>query len=293
MYKVCQASHGTGSCALGLSLHLKKTIFFANLLVISDVLVILGNLSRSFWTNALNLLTVKDLLRDSKAALEALYENPLCGGYAMGFSKLLTSLSITETLDEDSFVTQMQSYIRKIVNNLNHRCPQPHLMSLFGLLDPRNVSHATPGAVMDLAEHFKLDGTSLWTEFIVYQSFAKNLSIPKGQTAIKAAAQAILQPINKDAMSASFPIMSDLLARLVVLPSSSAEVERVFSSMKRIKIAQHNRLNTTTLDHLIRVSMEGNKVVEWEPLSALRLWGSWENRRFEKSVIQQFEKSDS
>ena len=61
-------------------------------------------------------------------------------------------------------------------------------------------------------------------------------------------------------MSSLFPLISDLLARLAVLPAASAEVERVFSSMKRIKPAQWNRLNTNTLDHLIRISMEGPKV---------------------------------
>ena len=84
-------------------------------------------------------------------------------------------------------------------------------------------------------------------------------------------------------MSALFPLISDLLARLAVLPATSAQVERVFSTMKRIKTAQRNRLNTTTLDHLIRVSMEGPKVEEWDPLPALRLWESWGNRKIETS----------
>ena len=84
-------------------------------------------------------------------------------------------------------------------------------------------------------------------------------------------------------MSVLFPLISDLLARLVVLLAASAEVERVFSSMKRIKTAQRNRLNTATLDHLIRVSMEGPSVTEWNPIPTLRLWESWGNRRWETS----------
>ena len=53
--------------------------------------------------------------------------------------------------------------------------------------------------------------------------------------------------------------------------------------MKRIKTVQRNRLNTNTLDHLIRVSMEGPTMEEWDPLPALRLWESWENRKIETS----------
>ncbi len=59
-----------------LSMHLKKSTFIATLLILSDVLAILGSLSRSFQTNASNLLSVEDLLRDQKAALESLQEYP-------------------------------------------------------------------------------------------------------------------------------------------------------------------------------------------------------------------------
>ena len=143
--------------------------------------------------------------------------------------------------------------------------------------------------MLELAEHFHMDGAQLWSEFLVYtcRSFAKNLHLPSGMTPIYAVSKAILAPAKKETMSVLFPLIrvSDLLARLVVLPAASAEVERVFSSMKRIKAAQRNRLNTLALhvDHLIRVSMEGPSVTEWDPIPALRLWESWGNRRLETS----------
>ena len=102
-------------------------------------------------------------------------------------------------------------------------------------------------------------------------------------TFIQVVTKAILSPAKRETMSSLFPLISDLLARLAVLPAVSAEVERVFSNMKRIKTAQRNRLNTNTLDHLIRISMEGPKVTEWDPFPALRLWESWGNRRLETS----------
>ncbi len=278
-----EAAQGNAT-ALGLSMHLKKPTFIATLLVLSDVLAILGSLSLSFQTNALNLLSVEDLLRDHKAALESLQEYPMCGGHTIGLKDVQASLDITELLDEDSFVPKVQSYIENIIVNLDQRFPQRHLMALFGYLDPRNVRLATPSTIMELAEHFKLDGPKCWQEFLVYRSFVKNLPIPQGQTPIEAVAHAILGPANKEAMFASFPLTSDLLARLVVLPAGSAQVERVFSSMKRIKTAQRNRLNTSTLDHLIRVSMEGPNVGEWDPFQALRIWESWGNRRLETSA---------
>ena len=111
------------------------------------------------------------------------------------------------------------------------------------------------------------------------------MHIPSGLTSVEAVTNAILGPSSRDTMSALIPLISDILARLAVLPASSAQVERVFSSMKRIKTAQRNCLNTATLDKLIRVSMEGPKVEEWDPFPALRLWErcNWGNRKIETS----------
>ena len=65
-----------------------------------------------------------------------------------------------------------------------------------------------------------------------------------------AATQTIFDTGNKEALSTAYPLISNILARIAVLPASSAHVERLFSTMKRIKTAQRNRLKTETLDCL-------------------------------------------
>ena len=80
---VMEQEAATGNAtALGLSLYLQKPTFIAAMLVLSDVLSILGNLSRCFQSKSLNLLSVEDLVRDCKSALGELKEFPLQGGYA-------------------------------------------------------------------------------------------------------------------------------------------------------------------------------------------------------------------
>ena len=230
-----QEAETGNAVALGLSIQLKKPAFIATLLVLSDVLSLLGNLSRCFQSNTLNLLSVEDVVRDCKSALSELKDYPLQGGYSMELGSLLATLEISEALDEHSYVPQVQSYIGKLIANIDHRFPQLHLTSLFGYFDPRNVHLGNLGAMLELAEHFHMDGAQLWSEFLVYRSFAKNLHLPSGMTPIHAVSKAILAPAKKETMSVLFPLISDLLARLVVLPAASAEVERVFSSMKHIK----------------------------------------------------------
>ena len=107
----------------------------------------------------------------------------------------------------------------------------------------------------------------------MYRSFAKNLHLPSGMTPIHAVSKAILAPAKKETMSVLLPLKSDLLARLVVLPAASAEVERVFSSMKRIKTAQQNRLNTAT-----RLN-GGTKCYRMEPNSSITSVGVLEKQK--------------
>ena len=152
--------------ALGLSIQLKKPAFIATLLVLSDVLSLLGNLSRCFQSNTLNLLSVEDVVRDCKSALSELKDYPLQGGYSMELGSLLATLEISEVLDEHSYIPQVQSYIGKLIANIDHRFPQLHLTSLFGYFDPRNVHLGNPGAMLELAEHFYMDRSQLWSEFL-------------------------------------------------------------------------------------------------------------------------------
>ena len=70
-------------------------------------------------------------------------------------------------------------------------------------------------------------------------------------------------------MKMAFPILFDLLARVAVLPASSAQVERMFSTMKRVKDARRSKLKSSTLDNLIRISSEGPSQAQWDPTPAM------------------------
>ena len=54
-----------------------------------------------------------------------------------------------------------------------------------------------------------------------------------------------------------FPNFSKLASIARILPISTAECERCFSAMKRVKTVLRNRLETVTLERLLRISLEG------------------------------------
>ena len=244
---------------------MSKPRFVATLLLQSNILSILGNLSRVFQVATLNLLNVGDILQESLSALESVKKDPLHSEYMMNLEKTLQDIDITRSLIAEDFV-RARTYIDALISNIKDRFPHTKTLSSFGYLDPRNVNKASVHAITEFGELMSIDGLKLWEEFIVYRSFAQRYPD------ISAVVKQVWGIANKEAMTSAFPLISDLLARLIVLPASSAHVERMFSTMKRSKTAQRNRLKTTTLDNLLRISAEGPPIREWNANFAMRKW---------------------
>ena len=56
------------------------------------------------------------------------------------------------------------------------------------------------------------------------------------------------------------------------LPISNAKVERLFSLMNRVKTDSLASLSENTLNHLIRIKMEGPPFQDDDPTPAIKLW---------------------
>ena len=76
-----------------------------------------------------------------------------------------------------------------------------------------------------------------------------------------------------------FPQLLKLATIGALIPVSTAECKRAFSSMNRIKTELRNRLKTSTLDCLMRVSIEGLPLADFNFEHAADIWGGMRNRR--------------
>ena len=275
----CEMEANAGDAtALGLATHLGKPSFVATLLLLSDILTLLCNLSRSLQISTLNLLNIEGLVKDTIKALNLLKESVFNGSYMTTLEATLESVEI-DTTGLSVICNDIQlvanKYISTLVSNLEHRFPQARLVSLLGYFDPRNVKKATLLSMLEVGDLLQVDGHKLWLEFSTYQSFVERLP----QATIVSAMEAM-----QGGMTAAYPLISDILARISTLPGSSAEAERVFSTMKRIKSPLRNRLNTSTLDNLIRISMVGPELEDWDPIPSMQIWQSCGNRKLQKSA---------
>ena len=110
--------------ALGLSLQMSKPKFVATLLLLSDILSILGNLSGVFQVAKLNLLNVDDILQDSLSALEYVKKDPLQSGYMMNLGTTLQDIDISHPLLPKDLVGEARTYIDALISNIKDRFPQ-------------------------------------------------------------------------------------------------------------------------------------------------------------------------
>lgn len=71
---------------------------------------------------------------------------------------------------------------------------------------------------------------------------------------------------------AEYPSFLHIIEMIQVLPFATAQVERGFSLMNRVKTDWRVRLNTCTLDGLMMISLEGPSEEEYTTSSAVARW---------------------
>ena len=76
-----------------------------------------------------------------------------------------------------------------------------------------------------------------------------------------------------------YPNFVKLAQVCLTLPISTADCERAFSTMRRIKTRLRSEMNNTTLNHCMRISIEGPKLQDFDFDSAVCTWSGLRNRR--------------
>ena len=107
----CDPTTTGNSTAYGLCMEIQKPQFIACLLLLSDILAVLGNLSRTFQLSQLNLLTVEQLVKDAKASLTEIKENLFNQGYMTDLEERIQAMGVNENLDTSTFSANARSYI--------------------------------------------------------------------------------------------------------------------------------------------------------------------------------------
>ena len=83
---------------------------------------------------------------------------------------------------------------------------------------------------------------------------------------------------SENVISTLFPNFSKIAQVCLLLPLSTAECERAFSSMRRIKTRLRSQMNNATLS-CMRISLEGQPLEDFDFDKSLNSWSKLRNRR--------------
>ena len=94
-----------------------------------------------------------------------------------------------------------------------------------------------------------------------------------------AKARDVLKDLASESLGLVYPQLAKLAQVCLVIPFTTADCERAFSSMNRIKTTLRNRLKTSTLDNLLRISIEGPELEDFDFDTAVNSWSAIRKRR--------------
>ena len=284
-----------------LSLHKSLTCFKFLYVVhfLCDVLKPLAILSKMYQKQDLDFTEVTPLLRST---IDCVNDFRVEKNGQM-LTKFLSQVSAEPQVDVDGLVTfQFQGhtirdsskqrdeavkvcdqFVTGVVKSLNVRFSDNEdcsiLTALSNFFNP-GVSKTTKGADIDLVNEYLatvgVEGKR--DELSCFLNFAHASHDNGNKSVVSSRDMANLALRHKDV----YPAASEAAGRLLVAPVSTVECERGFSKQNIIKTSLRNSLGMAGLNNLMRISVDGPGLVNFNFSSAFKKWKSMKARRILK-----------
>ena len=162
-------------------------------------------------------------------------------------------------VEKEAFKSGVQQvYVQAIVDELGNRFLNVELLDAFSVFDPKYipteesqlVSYGHEKLEVFLSRYRDVDPQECTSEWEGFKRLLHN-------TYSELSMHQVLHKLCTDqSLITLFPNLSKLCNIAALIPVSTAECERAFSTMNRIKTELRNRLKTTTLDSLMSISIE-------------------------------------
>ncbi|XP_078616902.1 zinc finger protein 862-like [Branchiostoma floridae x Branchiostoma japonicum] len=176
-----------------------------------------------------------------------------------------------------------EPFIDNLLENLQERFDSTELLSSFVVLDPSQMPQDMPedhgcAKVLCLAAHYGgevggiVDQDALCHEWLNLREFiAQNRHLSQEEL--------IKLLLTEPTMAELYPSMKLLASALMVVPVSTADSERAFSTLKRVKTRLRSSMKMETLNQLLTISIDGPEVDDFDFDAAATAWGAMRNRR--------------
>jgi hypothetical protein len=282
-----EASERHDAQALGLASFVKDPYFVCSVYFLSDILPHLANLSKAFQRQNIDFSLLGPLLVGTKTAIKSLETTP--GNHFQNLSSNIESLveigfKPLTAEKRAQFIKEVHDpYLSSIIDHLETRFPDVPLLESFSIFDPSVMKQKKPSElsakVKILTDHYSphkiVDAETTGTG---YQCFhASVLSTPDLYGLVT---QELMHKLTSNGqLQDMFPNLSKLAVIGLIVPMSTADCERGFSTLARVKNDLRNRLSCKILNPLMHIAIEGPEPEFFDYNRACALWSGWRNRR--------------
>ncbi|XP_078581210.1 zinc finger protein 862-like [Branchiostoma floridae x Branchiostoma japonicum] len=274
-----EATERSEAAARGLALFLKDFKFCATLMMMSDILPKLTKLSKVFQRKDVNFSDIHDRVGDTIDGLMKLKQTPgenFSGldGFLQKNAAVTSEIKYTQE-DMDKFMKDIYlPFLDNIMSNLKERFPDTVLLSAFNIFNPEEAEYDHQDRLELLCEHYAGEVEDLEEIESEHDVFADVLRAHYSGLTTTQVLRKVMK-VHGDTM----PNLAKLAAAASVIPVSTADCERGFSTMKRVKTPLRNRMNESTLNNLLMISVEGPPAEEFDFNAACDSWGKMAKRR--------------
>ena len=266
-----EATERSEPAAVGLVKFVKTHYFVGCCYLLNKVLPHISRLSLIFQQEDIDLTQIKPALESTLASIEEVRTFQFEEVYSTVENVLQISVSESE---KQQFRKRVQyKFIDAVIDQINDRLPDCDELSAFSLLDPQKLPPCSGSE--EINEAFQqwgnnhlviLEGTygvgdnpdiskeALRSEWV---SLKHMISSTYRNTTMRSMLKLL---VSNSTLQTMYPQFTKLACIALVIPVSTAECERSFSAMKRIKTDSRNRLLTENLNHLMRISIEGPSI---------------------------------
>lgn len=283
--------------ATGLRKSLLQYKFPAMTWYLMDIIPVITTLNLVFQKDSLDVSVIKPIVDTTISKLEYLKSND--GHYKQEFKRLLKGDTLFDhglsykTQQEQLVESAMQTFINNLIENMKKRFPDDSIsvVSAFDALAMRDLSFV-PTSQIDAYGSDKLD--------VLLDYYSKPRGVPEVPEIVDAKATraeysllkplvlqqrylrdklAVLWKIIFECHKEQFQNLLKLASIALTLPVQTAICERGFSCQNNIKTAHRNRLNESSLQTLMTISIEGPPLRSFDAAKVLQEFKTKKQRR--------------
>ena len=197
-------------------------------------------------------------------------------------------ITVTAELKQQFHTTVYVPFLESLLCHVQERLPDTGVFAAFSILDPSKLPASVEDvvslrygepAVQTLEQQYccgdvvSVNASSIkaeWQELRIYL---------RGYCRSKSMADILQLLIHNPTLQASYPNFSKLAHICQTLPIHTADCERAFSTMRRVKGRLRSEMTNSTLNHCMRISIEGPTLEEFNFNESVDSWGNLKNRR--------------